>query len=121
MLLLAIYPNDIKNLLYILPVLSMLICAIYVRVLNRRHHAAESAQPTWKDIQIQSGTGGGAGGGGGAGRGSLAIDLLTQDDELINVRRIGLVIEYNDAALEAHAKKAKISQGKRCDKIEENF
>jgi uncharacterized protein YaaQ len=98
----SLYADDIKTILYILPVLSGLICAVYVRLLNKASEAAASGQSDWRATNLSSKGGGGA---------TTAIQLIgQQDDELDNVKNIGLVIEYNDAALEAHAKKGKISQ-----------
>jgi len=106
---------DIKNILYILPVLSGLLCLIYVRSLRKQAVNESVASPGWRGMDLFGGTGG-AGGPvaghsialGGSGGGS------SREQELMPVdRHVGLVIEYSDSGLEAHAKKAKISQSHR--------
>lgn len=107
---------DIKNILYILPVLSGLLCLLYVRSLRKRAVNESVASPGWRGMDLFGNTGGAggpvAGGhsialGGGGGGSSREQELMPVD------RHVGLVIEYNDSGLEAHAKKAKISQSQR--------
>lgn len=143
----AIYADDIKNILYILPVLSgeragrmdalarretsfgartlmlarslpflrppptrvspAIICMLFVRFLNKSSAEQASTRSDWTGVQLNSG--GGGGGGGGLSSGVLSI-MNQADAELENVKNIGIVLDYNDAALEAHARKGKISQ-----------
>jgi len=106
---------DIKNILYILPVLSGLLCLIYVRSLRKQAVNESVASPGWRGMDLFGGTSGAGGpvaGGhsialGGGGGGSREQELMPVD------RHVGLVIEYSDSGLEAHAKKAKISQSQR--------
>lgn len=103
---------DIKNILYILPVLSGLLCVIYVRTLRKQAVNEGVASPGWRSMDLFGGTG--AAGGPVAGGHSIAMGGgggSSREQELMPVdKHVGLVIEYNDSGLEAHAKKAKISQ-----------
>jgi hypothetical protein len=82
-----------------LPSLAAIICGLFVYFLNKTSAAHASTKSDWSDVQI-----GGGGGGGGV------LSIVQNDAELENVKNIGIVLEYNDLALEAHARKGKISQ-----------
>lgn len=108
--------SDLKNVLYLFPVLSALICFVCVKALRKSaaravaNSGAEDDNPDdegakWRKLDLfgndpHAAKKGPFGIGGGS------------DQEMLPVheKHVGLVIEYNEAGLEAHARKAKISQ-----------
>ena len=108
--------SDLKNVLYLFPVLSALICFVCVKAMRKSaaRAVASSADADdnpddetakWRKLDLfgndPHASPKGPFGIGGSG-----------DQEMLPVheKHVGLVIEYNDAGLEAHARKAKISQ-----------
>jgi len=129
--------DEFKNLLYIFPLFSAILCAFYVRHLNRRKKEVEESEGNWRKLSImpsgspveqalgsarKQAAGNGRHGYSTSedgevepfrlGRASSIVSGEQHPDDALGMltdKHIGLVIEYNDSAIEVHVKKAKLS------------
>jgi hypothetical protein len=100
--------DEVKNLLYILPVVSALICIVLVRHLRAKAERESAATPLGSGLELLGGAhalniashGDGSGGGSGDG----------DDQTPIQERHLAFVIEWDDEGIRAHAQKENISQ-----------